>query len=386
MKQKKARKIIIKTLSGKASNEELDRLLDWVEEDEANMALFKKYLDVYQFYDIQQKFEAEKSFNNLMSRLKKKQSSGRIISMNYQKYLAATAAACLVIFLTYFFQEKNYSVQQDDNSEIEISIQAGTNKAILTLDNGEVVKLIEGETYENNNVKGDGYSLLYGDTILSKKEYNTLTVPRGGQYYLVLSDGTKVWLNSESQLKFPVQFVKGETRSVELAYGEAYFDVTSSKHNNGASFSVENKNQIVEVLGTQFNIKAYKEEPEVYTTLVEGAVSVENELGSEILSPNQQLIVDINSKNINIKTVDTYPFVAWKSGVFNFREMELQSVVQVLSRWYDVDIIIKDEDVKRLKFNGLLRKNQDLGSVLKVIAQSINLKFKKYENQIILEK
>ena len=150
---------------------------------------------------------------------------------------------------------------------------------------------------------------------------------------MILSDGTKVWLNSESQLKYPVAFNDGETRQVELVYGEAYFDVSPSTAHKGARFKVFNQSQEVEVLGTEFNIKAYKDETNIYTTLVEGKVAISAAGKNQILKPNQQSNLNLETGSIEITTVDVYNETTWIDGIFSFENKPLKEILKVLSRW-----------------------------------------------------
>ena len=146
----------------------------------------------------------------------------------------------------------------------------------MTLADGSKIALEKGTPVQTQNANSNGEELIYESSKnTSRLVYNYLTIPRGGQFVIKLSDGTKVWLNSASQLKFPVAFIEGESREVELVYGEAYFEVSPSTAHKGAHFQVYNKKQKVEVVGTEFNIKAYKDESNIYTTLVNGKVNVE---------------------------------------------------------------------------------------------------------------
>ncbi|MDC1324467.1 DUF4974 domain-containing protein, partial [Flavobacteriaceae bacterium] len=196
---------------------------------------------------------------------------------------------------------------------------------------------------------------------------NFLTIPRGGQFFLKLSDGTQVWLNSESQLKYPVSFRDGETRVVELVYGEAYFDVSPSNEHKGAKFKVLNQAQEIEVLGTEFNVKAYKDETNIFTTLIEGKVSISTETTNQILKPKQQASFNISSKTMAIATVDVYSHTSWKEGVFSFRRTSLEQIMKVLSRWYDMDVEFMNPELKKEGFNGVLGKDQNIEDILKII-------------------
>src|SRR5690606_33390781 len=146
-----------------------------------------------------------------------------------------------------------------------------------------------------------------------------LTIPRGGQFNVVLSDGTEVWLNSDTQLKYPVNFVEGQDREVELVFGEAYFDVSPSTEHGGSKFKVMNNAQEVEVLGTEFNIKAYRDDINVYTTLVEGKVVVGNGDLKQYLTPNQLSHLNLENNSIKVRVVDVNVETSWKKGIFTFK-------------------------------------------------------------------
>src|SRR6218665_2237602 len=187
----------------------------------------------------------------------------------------AAAAAVLVLGSTIYFSKSHLNEKQPNKVVVTKSvITPGTDKAILVLANGQQVALGKGSVYNGTGVHSNGTEIIYKDNQSGKEAvaYNYLTIPRGGQFFIKLADGTKVWLNSESKLKFPVSFVDGEPRQVELVYGEAYFDVSPSTAHKGSHFNVITQNQNVEVLGTEFNIKAYQDTPTIYTTLVEGKV------------------------------------------------------------------------------------------------------------------
>lgn len=203
--------------------------------------------------------------------------------------------------------------------------------------------------------------------IQKKIVYNYLTIPRGGQFQLKLSDGTEVWLNSETQLKYPVTFIEGETRQVELVYGEAYFEVSPSTNHNGAKFKVRTLMQEVEVLGTEFNIKAYKEETNIYTTLVEGKVVIVNGFDNQYLIPNQQSNLNLKNNTITIRSVDAYSETSWKKGLFSFKSTPLKEIMKVLSRWYDVNVVFSNPEIENIKFNGVLSKNQTIKEILTTI-------------------
>ena len=170
-------------------------------------------------------------------------------------------------------------------------------------------------------------------------------------------------------------------RQVELVYGEAYFDVSPSTLHKGANFKVFNQSQEVEVLGTEFNIKAYKDETNVYTTLVEGKVDVIIDYNKQSLIPNQQLNLDINTNASIVKNVDVYNEISWKDGVFTFEGKPLKDIVKVLSRWYDVDFVFEDKASEEKRFNGSLNRKLKINEILDIIK-----KFNKIKNYEINEK
>lgn len=282
--------------------------------------------------------------------------------------IGVAAAIAIFISVSVLFNEKNTG-NKTSTIAVNNTIKIGTDKATLTLEDGSVIILEKGKAYTAGNVKSNGEELVYNSKSSAKPEItnNYLTIPRGGQFFVQLSDSTKVWLNSESQLKFPVAFVDGETRQVELLYGEAYFEVSPSTKHKGSKFKVKTQMQNVEVIGTEFNIKAYKDEFNIYTTLVKGKVAISNATTKQILIPNQQSNLNLKNNNINIATVDVYSETSWRKGLFVFKSMPLKEIVKVLSRWYDVDIEFSDAALGNVKFNGVLNKNQNLEKILTTI-------------------
>jgi transmembrane sensor len=288
-------------------------------------------------------------------------------SDTFFKITAVAASVMLLISITLLFN-KNDTAKINTPTVATKDILIGSDKATLTLEDGSVVALEKGKAYTTGNVSSNGEKLVYNSKNQNQTIANNfLTIPRGGQFFVQLADSTKVWLNSESQLKYPVAFVDGETRQVELLYGEAYFEVSPSTKHKGSKFKVKTQMQNVEVIGTQFNIKAYKDETNIYTTLVEGKVAISNAKRRELLAPNQQSKISLSSSDISIATVDVYNETSWRKGLFVFKGMPLKDISKVLSRWYDVDIEFADPVLGSVKFNGVLNKNQKLEEILTTI-------------------
>jgi hypothetical protein len=383
MASKRIKKIIAKYLVDQASFEELDDLELWLKKNE-NEQEFINYVKVNYTIDYNLKQTDTIKTKNLIANLikEKKRRFKRMRILKYTKYAAVLVG---VLVSVYFFNQNKFNNTIESTPIIvdTNTIEPGTDKATLTLGDGSQIALEKGEPLKTQNASSNGEQIIYKANQGNTKElaYNYLTIPRGGQFYIVLSDGTKVWLNSESELKYPVSFIEGETRKVELVYGEAYFDVSPSSEHKGAKFKVSNQSQEIEVLGTEFNIKAYRDETSIYTTLVEGRVSVNYENRKQNLTPNQQSSLDVNTKNFLVKEVDVYNEISWKEGVFSFERKPLKDIMKVLSRWYDVDIIFDNKSLEEIKFFGVLGKDQNIEEILETIK-----KFKIIEEYEITEK
>jgi transmembrane sensor len=313
------------------------------------------------------------------------------IDISSKNYFWRYAAAAIIIALF----STNYLLKNQTDGPLDVTpvivkntiIEAGSNKATLQLEDGSIVALEKGKSYHNKNLNTNGEKIILDQNKVPKKDivYNYLTIPRGGQFFIQLPDSTKVWLNSESQLKFPVAFIEGETRKVELIYGEAYFDVSSSLNHKGSKFKVLNKNQEIEVSGTEFNVKAYKDEKYIYTTLVEGKVAISNGISKQNLVPEEQSILNKEDQNVKIVSVDVDSEISWKRGIFMFRDKPLNDVMKVISRWYDVDIIIENKRLEDIRFKGVLGKDQNLEELLFTIKNlSIINNYEIHDRKIII--
>ena len=375
-----------------------NKLSQWLGHDDDNKQLFSDYLLLYKRtrrIGLLHALDQDKAWDIITSKLENpienhSKKEKRVISIRpWFKYAAAVVVGLFIA--GYVLKDDLLNVSDDNVIPIIVEtneIIPGTDKATLTLEDGSQIALEKGASFQTSNANSNGEQITYDKDSRKTKElvYNYLTIPRGGQFHIVLSDGTQVWLNSESQLKYPVSFIDGQTRQVELVYGEAYFDVSPSSQHKGAKFKVLNKSQEVEVLGTEFNVKAYNDETKVYTTLVEGKVLVNVENKTQNLIPNQQLSLDIKTFTSTIKTVDVYNEVSWKDGVFSFENKSLKEMMKVLSRWYDVDIEIKNKEIENEEFVGILRKNKKLDVILTNIKNfGIIKNFEIEDKKVVLE-
>lgn len=260
-------------------------------------------------------------------------------------------------------------------------LAAGSPLAHLTLADGQVVALSDGlrDTLVQGNIRvvTDGKSIAYQpENKTATAARNQLEVPRKGEFFLLLSDGTRVWLNSETTLRYPVCFT-GSERRVEVV-GEAYFEV---RQDSGRPFRVELAGRgEVEVTGTAFNVRHYPDEAKALVTLTEGRVNLSGGTRSISLRPGEQGAVE--NGNLAKETVNTRLYTAWKDGRFVFKEQPLEEIMRTLARWYDVNIEFADEGVKEATFSGNLRRYDDFGTIIRMLESVRVARFEVLGNHI----
>lgn len=264
------------------------------------------------------------------------------------------------------------------------SILPGANRATLTLANGKTINLSDAKSgviigakqlaYNDGSLIQDGNS----NGNLTGTEQIQLTTPRGGTYQVQLPDGTKVWLNAASSLSYNTILKDGnKARKVKLN-GEAYFEVAKVLNKDKGTrmpFIVESKNQQVEVLGTHFNLNSYTDERDSKTTLLEGSVKVTALKAEMILKPGEQAVL-MSGTNLSTSTVDVEQVVAWKNGVFVFRDENLESIMRKISRWYDVEVLYSNDAPMDATFGGYVSRSRNLFAVLERMEKTGQVKFK----------
>lgn len=372
--------LFIKFINLECTEKEVQEIIEYFKSsnDLADVPTIEAVSKLLDTYPIMEEDDANRIYKNIQVLVKPQENK----PAKKKQYIWRYAAAVLVVGLlatTYVFRNNTSNTPVEVAPIIVNTIVPGTDKATLTLADGSVVALEKGTSFQTKNANSNGKKIIYKAKSINKKTevaYNYLTIPRGGQFHIVLSDGTEVWLNSESQLKYPVSCIDGNTRQVELIYGEAYFDVSPSTSHNGSKFKVFNQSQEVEVLGTEFNIKAYKDETNIYTTLVEGKVTIGNGDIIQNLIPDHQTILDIETNEIKITAVDVNSETSWRKGVFSFKGKPLKDIMKVISRWYDVDVVFVNKDLESVKFKGNLNKNQSIERILSIMLSN---KLNQYE-------
>jgi transmembrane sensor len=299
------------------------------------------------------------------------------------------AAAMIVVLAVggYFFIQDSKDTQARLN-QAQNKIVPGTNKALLTLSNGKQISLDDAQSgilsEEGNQLvkKSDSGTVSYESSGASATNqplaYNTITTPKGGQWSVILPDGTKVFLDATSSIKYPTKFI-GKERNVDIT-GQAYFEVA---RNAKMPFQVRTKNQIVKVLGTHFNINVYPDEPLSAVTLLEGSVKISSGVKSALLKPGQQAVMPKGTDNISVKKVDAENFIAWKTGRFYFSSADIQTVMRQLSRWYDVEVSYKGK-MPQQQFNGDIQRNLQAKQLLDILSNYYNIPFKIEGKKIIV--
>ena len=271
---------------------------------------------------------------------------------------------------------------------VKKDIEPGGNKAVLTLANGSTIVLdnahdgVLAQQGGTNVEKLDAGSLAYNTGRKGNEEvmYNTIATPNGGQYQVILPDGSKVWLNAASSLRFPTRF-EGKERSVELT-GEAYFEV--ARHSSMPfRVKVPGNGMDVQVLGTEFDVMAYANEQTSNTTLVNGKVNVVSKNAVRVLEPGKQTILDNQTKAIRVADANVEQVVAWKNGLFRFRETGIRELMRQVERWYNVQVVYEAEG-KDQDFTGVVSRNQPVSALLQMLELTGTVHFRVEDKKIIV--
>ncbi|MFY0600117.1 MAG: FecR domain-containing protein [Cyclobacteriaceae bacterium] len=382
--------LIVEKLKGNISAEDNSELQFWLDESEDNQDLFDKVnqdqylLDKLSIYEL---FNNEKAWASLESKLP--QSKVVKFSSPIMLRYAASILLPLVLIssLLYFYLETR---PQDSLANVDETIHPGTQKATLILSDGEQVDLQhtdapktiqQGIVQVKNQNQTLAYSIDEEEPVTEQAPviYNELITPRGGNYNLTLEDGTTVWLNAASTLKFPVAFTD-TIRQVYLV-GEAYFDVS----HDGKPFIVSTDERDIRVLGTSFNVSAYTDESNLITTLVEGSVMLQTPTTAEVLKPNDQAIVSFTDDQIEITTVNTSIYTSWVDGKIEFSYDNMEAVMRKLSRWYDFEYTFENLDAQKFHFSASLDNSENISAILEMIKLTTDINLKLEDNTIVIQ-
>ena len=358
--------------TGRINAEEAGKLREWIDKASENRELFEQYLKTVKINRMVEGadwLDEERAWQELAGKIRR----GRIKSF-YRRLSLGAAVVIIFIGLGMAFWQRNKLPEQEVQL---IQILPGSTKATLILANGSQIDLTRGDLkevittealIENDSLLG----LQYNHIKLRDEQpvFHTVKVPVAGEYHFTLSDGTKVWMNSDSELRFPVNFTSN--RREIFIKGEAYFEVEPDRER---PFIVHANQVSIQVLGTKFNVSAYGESQQVLTTLVQGGVNVKYAGLQTELQPGFQAVTDIKAGTMDRREVEVGMYTSWTKGIFEYENMPLSDIAVQLSRWYDVRIIFAAPEFANRRFTGVVRKYDVLNDVLSIIEQTTDVCF-----------
>ena len=370
--------LFIKYQTDKLSSFEYEELKAWLSASDENRKTFEQFLAIRKRnlqYEALKQLDADEAWNRHAHKRR---------FLHVRRWALRTAVAALLIGCTWIgYHYISYVDNTAEESLAELFPNRGSKQALLVSDDGSMLSLSDSlftwlDTSSQSEQVQELNRFQYKN-FTHVKNMNEVYVPRGGEYSLVLADGTKVWLNAQSTLRFSYPF-----DSLRIVYleGEAYFEVA---HNAAKPFEVRTGENTLRVLGTKFNVRAYKEQT-YQVTLMEGKVKVNNGSVSEILVPDRQLSQTLESKIYEVLPVNSKLYSAWTKGVFEFNNASLQDIMCQLGRWYNINVDYASEDIKDIRFTGSILRKETLGYALEMIQKVSDVCFSKRENQIFVER
>ena len=369
IKKQRIASLILKEKIDELSKSEKEELTSWLQASPKNKKIYARLQEKSFSEDIAryQQISTTRGLDNYRRRYV--QTNKRLLGKWY--WAAAVAVFIIGIATLFFYQEEHPTVAKT-------TISPGSSKAMLILNNGEIISLSEKNkteivATEELSIRNEGSRLRYTASENTKNEqannYNELIVPKGGEFTLTLSDGTKVWLNSQSKIRYPVIF-NDITREVYLE-GEAYFEV---QHDDKLPFIVNTSKSAIRVYGTSFNVKAYPDDSFQKTTLEEGSIGLQVNDKEFKLVPNQQAVLN-TANEVNVIKIKARQQSAWRHGRFLFDNENLEDIMAQLARWYDVNIFFVGPKVKNLHFSGEIDRYENIEKVLHMIGLTTNISF-----------
>lgn len=368
-------RLLAKYLGKTITSEEEKELQDWLNRDEGNRTLFEGICSAEnrkEREDFIRQLNMTRAWKQTRERMG--YSSGKSRRLWFWTSVAATIALFVGMLLIF---------RNPESAELPVQvaqIEPGDSKAVLITPYGQRISLYESDKREQwitlkdgTRIVNDGKKVTYPQTMDSVPQIpnNVIQVPRGGEFELILPDKTHVWLNSESEISFPTKFEPGK-RQVTLK-GEAFFDVAKDPK---SPFLIQTgENLTVRVLGTKFNVQAYPDDRIIETTLCEGAVLVSDGKQELRLHPDQQAVYNIQEKRLTSVKVNAWQVAAWKDGKFIFENASLESIMNKLSRWYDIQVFYVHQQVKNFHFTGDLERYDDFNKTLRMLEKSTNIHF-----------
>ena len=375
---------LIAFLSGELDEREEENVRVWLEASQENRnayeSLMKDYLRI-RWVEEDVHIREEQAKKIIFSSLKKK----RNLTPYYG--VAASIAVLLIVTLFFFIREDKQVVSE---KLVVSEIKPIQSKAMLVLSTGEQIQLTkstqkiqeqDGSVLKIDSVMGVQYDALSTQRV-EKPIYNKIVVPRGGEYFVTLSEGTKVWLDADSELEYPV-FFSGDFREVKLK-GNAYFCVTKK---NDKPFVVRAGEFSLKVYGTEFNVNAYDLQ-NIETVLVNGSIGFKANISTpeRMMAPNELAVSDSRTGQSEIHQVDIYPYIAWKNQNIVFVNERLESIMEKMARWYDVTVFFQDESLKDLRFDCNMRRYADIRDLFFFLEKTSNARFALNGRTVVISK
>jgi transmembrane sensor len=371
--------LICKQIVGKASEDERKIIELWRKESEWNEAAYQRLLDPEQM-QMELSRSALTDYHRPLEEMKhrlgidKKKPKSRNKALIYSLVTVAASVMLIIGSIFVYYHSAENKIVPSKKIIAKTEITHGTTCATLTIGNGQKITL--GPNAAQNSkmiaqaVKGN------------KNAMNNLQTPRGGEFKVTLEDGTEVWLNAETTLRYPENF-DGDARRVEVS-GEAYFKVA---HNNEKPFYVTSGKQEIRVYGTEFNVHAYPDEANIFTTLVAGSIALKpvNGNSSELmLSPGHQAVFSNSDESAKVRTVDTEIVTSWRSGTFVFENQTLDMIMKTLSRWYNFDYEFADKSISNTEFIGSIPKYGKFSDVVEIFSRMGDIHLRQHGRKVII--
>lgn len=370
--------LIFKDITSAITREQKAELDAWVKSSEENERIYRSLCNNEKLdgeYACWNMVDFQRPMKNMERRISEGKHKSRII---YSSLAFIALIAFSVLLWMYGESRKQYSqlLAAYQTEHYMQNIHPGKTQAQLTTDNGKIVVL--GNDSESNEKVLASLKTVSADRLA----INKLEIPRGGEFHITLEDGTEVWLNAESSLNYPEHFGRS-SREVEVK-GEAYFKV---KKDASRPFSVKIDGERILVHGTEFNVMSYSEDNYVYTTLVQGQISLQEEASSSselILTPGHQAVFAKSDNSIAVQQVNTEAVTSWRNGMFVFENQTLEQIMRQLARWYDFEYEFVGKDLARMEFMGKVPRYGTFGEVLEILEKSGNLHFEAENKKILI--
>lgn len=381
--------LIRRSLTEELTDEEKQQLNTWLNESPAHQAYYDRISGFNPAEGIpglsKEQYERDLARYVSLIRLARQQRKRRRL-VYFTRY-AAVFVVLLAIGVYFWYQ--GTSISETPVTSLPLAVQGKPQPILVTEEGARVLLDEQGGSLQqishgriSSGKNGIVYNNISQGTSQAVVGHHTLIIPRGGEYRVELTDGTIVWLNSETEFSYPVSFADS-TREVMLK-GEAYFEVAKSVK----PFKVRVEDVVVKVYGTHFNVNSYDKE-RVQTVLLSGSVgvsSLKNPTVEQMIKPNEMVEVDVLTGKCDVKTVDAAAYAAWKDGYFSFEHETLEQIMEKLSRWYDVQVTFEDDEVRTHWFSGRVDRSESFQGVLNLLQRTLLVKFRVEGNRIIVTK